>query len=387
MRDVIIIGSGISGLFSAYWCIKNGLSVAVVSKSRNLEFSEIGTLNSHITNDFKQLSTPANFDKNLLSWLLKFGLNQANKADKKLQILYHKFAKKSYEILKNLQDDIGEFGFKQSGNLLVFTDLNEYKKVVETIKVGDERLEILGADVSKSGFLDKNIKGVIKLKQNARINISALVNNLMNFLEKNGVEFIIDEAINYENNGTDVTKLVCKNAVYEAKKFIQAAGADKTLASKLGINLDLIPAKIYEISFDADDKTAPKEGILINELLMKIDIKDNKIIIQTKPQLNSNDTKLDMTQINLALSKLKPFSSYFELKNPTFNVKTIAVTPHLYPLFGKCEKFENLCFCSGLGNNETLFAPVITKILADLVKDGKDNASSDEILLFSGLFA
>ena len=137
MRDVIVIGSGISGLFNAYWCVKNKLSVAIVSRSQNLDFSHIGVLNSYLINDFKQLSTPEILDKNLLSWLLKFGLNQANKTDKKLQILYHKFAASSFEILRSIQDDIGDFSFKQSGNLLVFTDSSEYDKVAKSIKVGD----------------------------------------------------------------------------------------------------------------------------------------------------------------------------------------------------------------------------------------------------------
>lgn len=386
MRDVIVVGSGISGLFSAYACVKNALSVAIVSKSDDLDFSEMGVLNSHLINDFKQLSAPASVDKNLLSWLVKFGLNQANKTDKKLQILYHKFAQKSYEIFSELQNDIGDFGFERSGNLLVFTDTAEYKKTVETIKVGDDKLEILGADVSGCGFLNKGIKGVIRLKRNARLNAKVLVKNLKDFLVKSGVGFFTDEAINYENNGSDVTRLVCKRGVYEAKNFIQAAGADKGLAGKLGINLELIPAKIYEVSFEADEISAPKEGILINELLTQISAKDGKVVIQAKPQLNSDDDTVNMTQINSALAKIKPFCRYFELKNPTFKARKIAITPHLYPLFGRSERFENLCFSAGFGVNEMLFAPSLAKILVELLVGGKSNAQSDEVLLFSGLY-
>jgi putative FAD dependent oxidoreductase len=387
MRDVIVIGSGISGLFNAYWCVKNKLSVAIVSRSQNLDFSHIGVLNSYLINDFKQLSTPEILDKNLLSWLLKFGLNQANKTDKKLQILYHKFAASSFEILRSIQDDIGDFSFKQSGNLLVFTDSSEYDKVAKSIKVGDRWLEILGADVRNCGFLNKSIKGVIRLRKNARLNTPALVQMLREYLVQNGVDFFVDEAINYENNGTDVTKLVCKNATYEAKNFIQATGTNKELASKLGTNLELIPAKVYEISFDASDELTPKEGILINELLTQISAKDNRVVIQTKPQLNSSDLSVNMHQINTLLAKLKPFSSYFELKNPTFLARKIAITPHFYPYFGRSDKFENLCFCAGFGINEMLFAPSLSKIAISLIKDNKGNEDSDDVLLFSGLFA
>lgn len=385
MRDVIVVGSGISGLFNAYWCVKAGLRVAIISRNENLDFSEIGLLNSYISNDFKHLSKPANLDKNLLSWLVKFGLNQASKTDKKLQILYHKFAQKSYEIFKNLQDDIGDFDFTQNGNLVVFTDANEYSKALQSIKVGDRDFEILGSDISQSGFLNSQIKGVIRLKQNAQLNALSLVQKLKDYLGKNGVEFIVDEAINYENNGTDVTRLVCKNGVYEARNFIQAAGADKNLAIRLNINLELIPAKVYEISFDSHN--APKQGIFINELLMQISSKNNRVVIQTKPQINSDNTQLKMSEVNAALAKIKPFSSDFILQSPSFKTRNIAVTPHLYPLFGRSERFENLCFCAGFGANEMLFAPIVSKILVEILRDGKPNFASDEILLFSGLFA
>ena len=398
MKDVVVIGSGISGLFSAYWCVKNSLSVSVVSKTQEAKTNGLNTLNlfsdahKSLLNEILKFAKGEGFvgfknlaDKEFLSWLLKFGANQT-KPSKKLEILTRRYGLKSYEIYQNLASEIGEFEFENTGEAILFFDDKKYKFMLENIKFHDENFEILDMrGENLFGFVKNGIKGAFNLKKNARINAQKLYENLRAFLERNGVSFITDEIVDYEVAGDRAKAAVGRLGRYEAKNFIQASGDDKFLAKKLGVNLDLISAKIYEASFEANGDMAPKIPLFIDDFSMNIDAKNALINITTKPQINAKDSLVDVKEINENLAKLKPFCDEFELKNPNFKVKNLAFTPNSLPIFGRDESYKNLLYISGFGLNESLFSPCVSQILASMIIGEVSNENSDDVLLFSGL--
>ena len=398
MKDVVVIGSGISGLFSAYWCVKNSLSVSVVSKTQEAKTNGLNTLNLFLDahksplNEILKFAKGEGFvgfknlaDKEFLSWLLKFGANQT-KPSKKLEILTRRYGLKSYEIYQNLASEIGEFEFENTGEAILFFDDKKYKFMLENIKFHDENFEILDMrGENLFGFVKNGIKGAFNLKKNARINAQKLYENLRAFLERNGVSFITDEIVDYEVAGDRAKAAVGRLGRYEAKNFIQASGDDKFLAKKLGVNSDLISAKIYEASFEANGDMMPKIPLFIDDFSMNIDAKNALINITTKPQMNAKDSLVDIKEINENLAKLKPFCDEFELKNPNFKVKNLAFTPNSLPIFGRDESYKNLLYISGFGLNESLFSPCVSQILASMIIGEVSNENSDDVLLFSGL--
>lgn len=400
MRDVVVVGSGISGLFSAYWCVKNSLSVAVVSKTQKPETNGLNTLNlflgahKSLFDEVLKFAKGDGFvgfknfaDKVFLSWLLKFGVNQT-KSSKKLEILTRRYGLKSYEIYQNLAGEIGDFEFENIGEALLFFDDKKYKFMLENIKFHDENFEILDAhDQNAFGFVKNGIKGALNLKKNARLDAQKLYENLKAFLERNGATFINDEIVDYEISGDKAKAAIGRLGRYEASSFIQASGDDKFLAKKLGVNLDLINAKIYEVSFEASEDITPKMPLMVDDFGMSIDAKNGLINVVTKPQINAKDEIVDIKEINENLAKLKPYTSFFELKNPTFKAKNLAFTPNSLPIFGRDESYKNLLYISGFGLNESLFAPCVSKILTDMIVRDVSNENSDDVLLFSGLIS
>ena len=55
------------------------------------------------------------------------------------------------------------------------------------------------------------------------------------------------------------------------------------------------------------------------------------------------------------------------------------------PAIGRDETYQNLLYNQAYGLNELSFAPHFAGVLANLIKEGKSNEQSDEILLFSSL--
>ncbi|WP_172201977.1 FAD-binding oxidoreductase [Campylobacter sp. RM16188] len=400
MKDVVVIGSGISGLFSAYWCVKNSLSVSVVSKSQKPETNGLNTLNLFLGAHRSLFDEVLKFargdgfvgfknlaDKAFLNWLLKFSVNQT-RPSKKLEILTRRYGLKSYEIYQNLASEIGEFEFENRGEALVFFDDKKYKFMLENIKFNDENFEILDIrDENTLGLVKNGVKGALNLKKNARLDAQKLYENLKAFLERSGVAFITDEIVDYEVGADGVRSVIGRLGRYEAGSFIQASGDDKNLVKKLGVNFDLISAKIYEVSFEANEDISPKMPLMIDDFGLNIDAKNGLVNIVTKPQINAKDALVDIKEINENLAKLKPYTSFFELKNPTFKAKNLAFTPNSLPIFGRDESYKNLLYISGFGLNESLFAPCVSQILTDMIVRGVSNENSDDVLLFSGIYA
>ncbi|WP_170018834.1 FAD-dependent oxidoreductase [Campylobacter sp. RM16190] len=400
MKDVVVVGSGISGLFSAYWCVKNSLSVAVVSKTQKPETNGLNTLNLFLGAHRSLFDEVLKFargdgfvgfknlaDKAFLNWLLKFSVNQT-RPSKKLEILTRRYGLKSYEIYQNLASEIGGFEFESRGEALVFFDDKKYKFMLENIKFNDENFEILDIrDENTLGLVKNGVKGALNLKKNARLDAQKLYENLKAFLERSGVAFITDEIVDYEVGADGVRSVIGRLDRYEASSFIQASGDDKNLVKKLGVNFDLISAKIYEVSFEANEDISPKMPLMIDDFGLNIDAKNGLVNIVTKPQINAKDALVDIKEINENLAKLKPYTSFFELKNPTFKAKNLAFTPNSLPIFGRDESYKNLLYISGFGLNESLFAPCISKILTDMIVRDISNENSDDVLLFSGIYA
>lgn len=399
MKDVIVIGSGISGLLSAYECVLKSLSVKVVCKEDRPATNGLDMLNLFLNTrqgiacevlkfargdggfGFKNFA-----DKAFLSWLLKFGLNQS-KTSKKLEILTSRYAFKSYEIYENLSEKIGDFEFKKSGSSIVFSDKERYKNMLESIKFNDENFEILKSDDTRLKVLKTGVQGGLHLKQNAMLNAQKLYENLKQFLINSGVEFVNDEIIDYKISDSKVAYAMSKHQKYEANYFIQASGDDVSLAKNLGVNFDLVSGKIYEIKFEANLAEAANNWVFIDDLSVSIKANSQGIIINTKPQINAKDKQINMQEINEALNKLRAYCGNFELKNPTFAVKNLAFTPNSLPIFGRDEICKNLFYISGFGLNETLLAPSIAKIVAGMLCEGLGNENSDDVLLFSGLIS
>ena len=199
------------------------------------------------------------------------------------------------------------------------------------------------------------------------------------------MQFINDEIYELKTQGQTVQKAVGSAGEYEADSFV-VASRNLELSSKLGTNLSAILAKFYTIDLVLSEGQIPKKPIILNDMFAKIYPTKNGVTIITNLQVGAIDTLVKTEKINAFLNELKRHLGISELKEPSFRANFVLLSSNDKPAIGRDETYQNLLYNQAYGLNELSFAPHFAGVLADLLKEGKSNEQSDEILLFSSLY-
>ncbi|MBR8465469.1 FAD-binding oxidoreductase [Campylobacter sp. faydin G-140] len=404
MSQIIVIGGGISGLFTAYELAASGADVAVIdtntdesqtcgllSAFNTLPLAHEGVISSSFMGLFSspcELSIIPNVSESFRTWMAKFSLSISSERIKKSQILFEKFGKKSLETYNKLAQKYPEISVKTDGHLLVFSDEQSFKKHLECTKIADKTQEVLDITNAKEnlGLISQNIKGIINLKRNGQLNTHELITALKMELNGYGIEFINDEIVSFKTNGANIKKAIGRNGEYEANTFILATGINTDLATSLGTKLNQIPAKFYTIDIKLDTRQIPAKPVVLKDKFIKIEPTNDGIRIISNLQIGTINTLVQMDKINTYLNTLKPFCETSVLREPRYMANFIAITPNDMPLIGRDKTYKNLVFSMGHGWLGLSFAPACARILSELVMQDLTNAEVDELLLFSGFY-
>ena len=402
MSKIAIIGDSFSALFTALELAKKGEEILVISSQKD-EF-ESGILtpfntpalarDGAISSSFlglvskkSELDIALCLNENFRAWMANFTLKSTKAHDTKMRVLFKKFGQKSFEILRELSEKYPQINFEKSGVYLVFSEDESFKKRLDEMKVADSEQEILSVDseLANFGLINKNTKGALNLAKNASIDAGELKKALVSELNELGVQFINDEIYELKTQGQAVQKAVGAAGEYEADSFV-VASRSLELSSKLGTNLSAILAKFYTIDLVLSEGQIPKKPIILNDMFAKIYPTKNGVTIITNLQVGAIDTLVKTEKINAFLNELKRHLGISELKEPSFRANFVLLSSNDKPALGRDETYQNLLYNQAYGLNELSFAPHFAGVLADLIKEGKSNEDSDEILLFSSLY-
>ena len=410
-KDVIIIGGGIVGLMCAYYLNKNGKEVTVIDEgdiTNCTSFGNAGLLSSFdktplscpgvVLNTLKLMlknkspvSIHPTLDIKLYKWLFNFIFNANEKRTKKTMMLFEKYGQISIECYKKMiKEDNLDFDFHHDGMLSVFTEDKSYEEKLKKYNYVDEnRFKILEKSEIKEYLPSANekIKGAILFKKNAHFDPKRVMTELKRHLEKSSVEFILNEKItNIQLENKKVKYISSMNNNYEAEHFIMSTGYQTLLADIRKKPLLMTPAKGHSITFDMPEELKPKTATLFNDLFVIMTPRRDNIRLTSKLELGSKDTQVVKKQIDSIKKNFFEYNRSFEMKNEVSWNGFRPLTPNDMPLIGRDEEYSNLTYAMGLGWLGMTFSPAVGTIISDLIVNDKQNAKSDDILLFSGFY-
>jgi len=305
MGKVAIIGDSFSALFTAYELAKKGEEILIISSQKD-DFTNgiLAPFGTHalakdgaISSSFmglvskkSELDISICLNENFRAWMTNFTLKSTKAHDKKMQILFSKFGKKSFEILRDLNNKYPQINFDESGVYLLFSNDESFKKRLDEIKVAHSEQEILSVDkeLANFGLINKNIKGA---------------------------------------------KATGNNGEYEADNFV-IASKNLELSNKLGTSLNAILAKFYTIDLSLNEGQIPKKPIILNDLFAKIYPTKNGVTIITNLQVGAIDTLVKTEKINAFLNELKIHLGISELKEPSFRANYVLLSSNDKPALG-----------------------------------------------------
>lgn len=294
---ILIAGSGIIGVSSAYFLAKEGHDVTVIDRqaAAALETSHAnaGQLSYGMSSPWAAPGVPFKAMKWIVSdyapliinpklgwqtlkflWRLLRNCTSRNYAiNKSRMVRISNYSKQA--IAELTKEHSFDFELRNHGLLQVFRTEAQLKGCEKDIKILDDfgvKYELLNAEqciAAEPGLrhVKDQIKGGLRYLEDQSANCFMFANHLVEECKKMGVTFEYGVTINSIKNQSNMIKgIETSQGVYTADKYIIALGSFSTqLLKPLGVHLPIYPVKGYSITLPVNtDEDAP-QGTLMDE--------------------------------------------------------------------------------------------------------------------------
>lgn len=395
--DVLIIGSGIAGLFSAYFLRLNGASVTVVERGkvggpescswRNTGFvgtqgaaplAEPGVLGQGLRwllDPESPLYIRPRLELGLASWLWHFrGACNERDARTGYQILLE-MKRRSLEILRELCA-VGPLAaaFTAPGMVVAFKTPQGFERACRSVSAAVANgvpLRVLKAAELRElePEVEFDISGALVNAEGAALRVPEFASGFGRVLTGMGVEIReLAEVTGFERAGREITTVRTTSGDFRPAEVIIAAGAwSARCARELGVGLQLQPAKGYTITSLAP-AGAPRLPFLLSEGKVAIMPLGDRLRVGGTLELSGMRPGISQRRVAGILGTVRSFLPALEISGDLELWSGFRpCTPDSLPYIGRARSYRNLSIASGHGYIGMGLAPVGGKLIAQIL--------------------
>ena len=394
--DVVIIGGGIIGLFSAYYLSKEGKSVTVLEKGSLKEACSYGNCGLVSPSHALPLNSPAlimksliwlfqkdspfyikpQLDMKFINWMLTFALNAFNK--KQVERSMH--GRNNLLIdSRNLYNDLFasqsfDCNWAPSGIHFVFGKEENF----EAYRVKDAKLATIGLAaepivgqtlLNMEPALTDHAYGSWFYKIDASLNPGKLLTELRKQLIADGV--VIEELCEvkeFKKSNNRITELITNRGNVRAKNVVLATGAwSPWLEDQLDLKIPIVPGKGYSITMKRP-KISPVCPLIFEERKVVATPWKDSYRLGGTMEFSGYNTTLNRDR----LQSLKRAATEY-LKEP-FTEENVEewfgwrpMTNDGMPIIDKSPKHQNLYMACGHNMLGLSMAPSTGKLITEMI--------------------
>ena len=379
-----IIGSGITGITTAYYLAKNKHQVTIADERRYPAMAtsyangcQISASNSETWNSWKNVRQASKWilkkdapllislrpELNKIKWFIKFISSISQRKNNTLETC--KMALNSSKLYKIIADEENiEFDMVQKGILHIYKDINQLNLARETNKIyklaGLERWEVNKNELNniEPSLANENIVGGFYNTTDFTGDIHKFCMELSNILEnKYDVKFIKHHAKNIHEEliNSDLV-LVC------------AGIGSKKLAKSIGDNLPIYPVKGYSITINNPGDNSPWVSLLDDEKkIVTARLGEKRLRIAGTAEFSGYNT-------DIKWNRVRPLIRWAETNFPNINTEDIKpwaglrpMTPNMMPIINKSKKNKNVFYNTGHGHLGWTLSAYTAKYISELI--------------------
>jgi len=409
---VLILGSGVIGVTSAYYLARAGHEVTVVDRQREpaleTSFANAGEVSPGYSSPWAGPGVPVKAIKWLLMkhgplvirpkvdpvmwlWLLKMLRNctSARYAVNKGRMI--PIAEYSRDCLRALRAEIGiQYDERSKGTLQLFrqqAQLDQTGEDIAVLKQYDVPYEVLdregcvAAEPALSAVKEK-FAGGLRLPQDETGDCHMFTQALAPAAENLGVRFRFNVAIDgIVADASRVTGIATSAGTLQADAYVVALGSwSSRLVRPLGISLPVYPVKGYSITVPIRDAAgAPVSTVMDESYKVAITRLGHRIRVGGTAEISGYSDKLyDARRATLDHSLTDLFPRGGDLAQATFWSGLRPMTPDGPPVIGPT-RYENLHLNTGHGTLGWTMACGSGRVLADLLSGKKPEIDTSEL--------
>jgi D-amino-acid dehydrogenase len=411
---VLILGSGVIGVTSAYYLAKAGHEVTVVDRqpkpALETSFANAGEVSPGYSSPWAGPGVPVKAIKWLLMkhgplvirpkldpvmwiWLMKMLRNctaERYAVNKRRMI---PIAEYSRDCLRALRSEIGiRYDERDRGTLQLFRYASQLDGTADDIAVLKQygvpfevldRAGCVAAEPALAKVQDK-IAGGLRLPQDETGDCHMFTQALARQAEKLGVRFAFNVGIEGLNaDTTRITGVATSTGLLQADAYVLALGSwSPRLVRTLGISLPVYPVKGYSITVPiTNPDAAPVSTVMDESYKVAITRLGDRIRVGGTAEISGYSTKLYAARwatLDHSLTELFPRGG--DLAKATFWSGLRPMTPDGPPVIGPtC--YSNLHLNTGHGTLGWTMACGSGRVLADMLSGRKPDIDASELAL------
>jgi D-amino-acid dehydrogenase len=401
---VLILGSGVIGVTSAYYLARAGHEVTVVDRqpepALETSFANAGEVSPGYSSPWAGPGVPVKAVKWLLMkhgplvirpkldpvmwvWLLKMLRNctSARYAVNKSRMI--PIAEYSRDSLRDLRRDIGiQYDERSQGTLQLFRYQAQLDGTAEDIAVLKQygvpfevlsREGCMAVEPALSGVKEKFVGG-LRLPQDETGDCHMFTQALAKHAQALGVRFMFNTSIDrIATDGARVSGVSTGAGLLQADAYVLALGSwSSRLVAPLGISLPVYPVKGYSITVPIRDASgAPESTVMDESYKVAITRLGNRIRVGGTAEISGYSDKLyDARRATLDHSLTDLFPRGGDLTKATFWSGLRPMTPDGPPVIGPTH-YANLHLNTGHGTLGWTMSCGSGRVLADMLSGKK----------------
>jgi D-amino-acid dehydrogenase len=409
---VLVLGSGVIGVTSAYYLARAGHEVTVIDRqpkpALETSFANAGEVSPGYASPWAGPGVPVKAIKWLLMkhgplvirpkldpvmwiWLLKMLRNctSARYAVNKSRMI--PVAEYSRDCLRALRAETGiHYDERERGTLQLFRYAAQLDHTADDIAVLRQygvpyevldRAGCIAAEPALAAVKDK-IAGGLRLPQDETGDCHMFTQALAVEAEKLGVRFAFNVGIEGLNaDATRITGVATSNGVLQADAYVVALGSwSPRLVRPLGISIPVYPVKGYSITVPvADPDGAPVSTVMDESYKVAITRLGDRIRVGGTAEISGySDTLYAARRATLDQSLTDMFPRGGDIAKATFWCGLRPMTPDGPPIIG-ATRYGNLHLNTGHGTLGWTMACGSGRVLADLMSGRKPEIDTAEL--------
>lgn len=410
---VLVLGSGVIGVASAYYLAQQGAEVTVLDRqtgpAEETSFGNAGQISPGYSTPWAAPGIPfkavkwmfqhhaplaINLDGSMwqLNWMAQMlkNCNPASYAINKERMT--RVAEYSRDCLRELRKETGiSYEHRSKGTLQVFRNEAQLDMVQRDIAVLQEcgvlHELLLGADLAKvepalTHAQDKLVGG-LHLPNDETGDCYLFTNALANVAKELGVQFKFNQNVEHLlTEGDEIKGVVVNGQVFTADKYVLAFGSySRDFLKPLYLDLPVYPVKGYSLTIPiVDADFAPQSTVLDETYKIAITRFDQRIRVGGMAELSGfNHNLKDNRRATLEMVTQELFPGG-NLAEASFWTGLRPMTPDSTPIIGKT-RFKNLFLNTGHGTLGWTMACGSGKLISDIVLDHKTEISTEGLSL------
>jgi D-amino-acid dehydrogenase len=411
---VLVLGSGVVGVTSAYYLAKAGHEVDVIDRqpeaARETSFANAGEVSPGYSSPWAGPGVPVkaikwllmkhgplmirpNLDPMMWIWLMKMLRNCTSERYAVNKSRMIPIAEYSRDCLRTLRGEIGiRYDERERGTLQLFRYAAQLDHTTDDIAVLEQygvpfevldRHGCIAAEPALADVKDK-IAGGLRLPKDETGDCHMFTQALAVEAKKLCVRFVFNTAIERLNaDATRITGVVTSNGVLQADAYVLALGSwSPRLVRPLGISIPVYPVKGYSITVPiVDAGAAPVSTVMDESYKVAITRLGDRIRVGGTAEISGYSDKLHAARratLEHSLTDLFPRGG--DVSMATFWSGLRPMTPDGPPVIG-ATRYGNLHLNTGHGTLGWTMACGSGRVLADLLSGRKPDIDVSKLAL------